>query len=469
MADAHVLERLSAADIYALLGDDFGWPWDIGALAIVDGSRLLDGEGRFRIDTVRKWIEPRLDAVPRLRQLLYRPRRGLGGPLWVDAQVFDIADHVRVHPLPAMAGEGELLDGFEQLRRRPLDSSRPLWELWFLPGLPDRRVGMFMRMHHAIADGVAGVAVFGALLDIAPDVPDAQAPETWSPAPLPSAAQLLRDNARRRWQSAGRVMSRLAQPRDGLRRLRVALPVWREIFTEQRAPHTSLNRPIGQDRRLGIVRSRLDVTKQIAHARHATVNDVVLAAVAAGLRELLASRGEPVDGMTLRAMVPISMHHEQQGHALGNLNAMMIMPLTLREPDHSRRLELIAAETVQRKRKTRPQAMTTGIFRLTFARRAMTAMAAHNWLFNLSITNVPGPPLPLYIAGAPLLEVFPLVPIVGNQTLSVGVLSYAGQLNLTAVADRDSCPDLNLFIQGLARALDELTRPGSDLGLATSA
>jgi WS/DGAT/MGAT family acyltransferase len=264
-------------------------------------------------------------------------------------------------------------------------------------------------------------------------------------------------------------MSRLAQPRDGLRRLRVALPVWREIFTEQRAPHTSLNRPIGQDRRLGIVRSRLDVTKQIAHARHATVNDVVLAAVAAGLRELLASRGEPVDGMTLRAMVPISMHHEQQGHALGNLNAMMIMPLTLREPDHSRRLELIAAETVQRKRKTRPQAMTTGIFRLTFARRAMTAMAAHNWLFNLSITNVPGPPLPLYIAGAPLLEVFPLVPIVGNQTLSVGVLSYAGQLNLTAVADRDSCPDLNLFIQGLARALDELTRPGSDLGLATSA
>jgi diacylglycerol O-acyltransferase / wax synthase len=138
------------------------------------------------------------------------------------------------------------------------------------------------------------------------------------------------------------------------------------------------------------------VAGQIAHAHHATVNDVVLAVVAGGLRELLGSRREPVHDMTLRAMVPMSMHHEQPGQARGNLNAMTIMPLTLGEPDHRRRLELIAAETVQRKRKTRPQAMSTGIFRFTFARRAITAMAAHNWLFNLSITNVPGPPVLLY-------------------------------------------------------------------------
>jgi hypothetical protein len=163
-------------DSYAWLGDDFGWPWDIGVLATIDGSRLFEGDGRFRIESVREWIEPKLGNVPRFRQLLYRPRPGFGWPLWVDAPAFDIADHVRVYPLPAGAGEGQLLEAFERLRRRRLDPSRPLWELWLLPGLPDRRAGMFLRMHHAIADGVAGVAVFGALLDLAPGPSAGQAP-----------------------------------------------------------------------------------------------------------------------------------------------------------------------------------------------------------------------------------------------------------------------------------------------------
>src|SRR5829696_2515150 len=161
MSQTRLLERLSAQDHHSVLGDDFGWPWDIGVLATVDGARLLDGDGRVRIDEVRRQVEPRLHLLPRFRQILHRPPRGLGWPLWVDAQSFDLADHIRVFPLPASAGETQLLEACEELRRRRLDPTRPLWEMWLLPGLAQRRVGLYLRMHHAIADGVAGLRPSG--------------------------------------------------------------------------------------------------------------------------------------------------------------------------------------------------------------------------------------------------------------------------------------------------------------------
>lgn len=161
------MERLTAEDRLMLWPDE-RWPQDIGALAILEGSSLLDQDGRFQIEGVRQAIEARLHLVPRFRQLLHVPRRGLGGPLWVDAPVFDLAEHVRVIALPAPGEEAQLLVAAEQLRRRRLDRARPLWEMWFLTGLPERRIGLFVRMHHAIADGIAGVATLGALLDAAP-------------------------------------------------------------------------------------------------------------------------------------------------------------------------------------------------------------------------------------------------------------------------------------------------------------
>jgi diacylglycerol O-acyltransferase len=149
------VERLTAEDQLMLWPDEI-WPQEIGALAILDGSSLLDPGGRFRIEAVRDVVAARLHLVPRFRQLLYIPRRGLGGPLWVDAPAFDLSDHVRVVPLPAPGDEAALLLAAEQLRRRRLDRSRPLWQMCFLPGLPENRVGMFVKMHHAIADGIAG-------------------------------------------------------------------------------------------------------------------------------------------------------------------------------------------------------------------------------------------------------------------------------------------------------------------------
>jgi WS/DGAT/MGAT family acyltransferase len=449
------MERLTAQDLLMLWADDFGWPQDIGALAILDGTRLLDDDGRVRIEAVRQKIEPRLHLVPRFRQLLYRPRRGLGWPLWADAPAFDLADHVRVFPLAAPGDQAQLLAACAQLRRRRLDPARPLWEVWLLPGLPEQQVGLFLRVHHVLADGISGVAAFGALLDLAADAPTPVAPP-WTPTPIPTAGELLRDNLRRRRQGLERAWSSLAHPSRTLRQARRASPAWREAFAE-RAPRTSLNRPIGADRRLAIVRSRLDLAKQIAHAHHAKVNDVVLAAVAGGLRQLLAGRGEDVQGLVLRAMVPVSLHREQPGQARGNQDGMMIVPLPLGEPDPVRRLDLIAAETAERKHKARPQG-ASGPLSFAVVQRASTRFLARQRVMNLSVTNVPGPPVPLYLAGAPLLELFPVVAIMANVTLAVGVLSYAGQLNFTAVADRDTCPDVEVFAQGVRSALDGLAR-----------
>jgi WS/DGAT/MGAT family acyltransferase len=447
---------LSASDLFVLAWDDFGWSGDIGALAILDRAALLDPDGHLQIEDVRHRLEPRLHLVPRFRQVLYRPRRGLGWPLWVDAPAFDLADHVQAFPLAAPADQGQLLQACAELAGRRLDPSRPLWQLWLLPGLPQGRVGLFLKLHHAFADGMSGIAAIGALLDLDADAPTPAAPP-WTPTPLPTTGELLGDNLRRRRRELDRALLGLAHPSRTLRRAQATWPVWREFFAEQRAPRTSLNRPIGTDRRLAGVGSRLELIKQIAHGHQATVNDVVLAAVAGGLRQLLAGRGEPVERLTLRAMVPISLHHQQPGRAQGNQDSAMVVPLPLGEPDPVRRLQVIAAETAARKHRARPQT-GSGIFGWPLLQRAFLHGFAHQRFLNISVTNVPGPPVPLYLAGVRLLELFPMVSLMGNFTLAVAVLSYAGQLNLTAVADRDSCPDLEVFVQGVRSALDELAR-----------
>jgi diacylglycerol O-acyltransferase len=456
MAEARLLERLTASDLFLLLWDDYGWFTDVGGLAILDGASLLDRDGRIRIEAVRRQLEPRLHLVPRLRQLLYRPRLGLGWPLWVDAPCFDLADHVRVRALAEPGDQAQLLRACQELARRRLGPARPLWELWLLPGLPERRVGAFLRLHHAIADGAAAVAIFGALLDLTADAQGPVAPP-WTPTPIPTAKQLLRDNLRQRRQEVGRGWSGVTHPARTLRRSRRALPAWREVLAEQRAPQTSLNRPVGAERRLAVVRGSLDVAKRIAEAHRAKVNDVVLAAVAGGLRQLLARRGEDVQGLALRAMVTISLHQEQPGQAQGNKPGWMMVPLPLGEPDPARRLELIAAETTARRHSARPQA-GSGIFRFVAGQRVWYRRFPRQRSVNLVVTNVPGPPVPLYLAGARLLEMFPMMPVMGNLTLVVAVLSYAGQLNLTAVADRDGCPDVEVFAQGVRGALDDLAR-----------
>ncbi len=442
------MERLTAEDQLMLWPDEI-WPQDIGALAVLDGSSLFDPDGSFRIGDVRDAIAGRLDLVPRFRQLLYVPPRRLGGPLWVDAPAFDLTEHVAVLPLPAPGDEAQLLLTIEQLRRQRLDRSRPLWEMWFITGLPERRVGLFVRMHHAIADGMAGVATIATFLDATPNaVPRPR--QQWIPAPVPTEGELLADEQRRRQQQLRRALSMLTHPVASGRHVLAAWPAMRELLADRPLPATSLDRLVGPDRNLALVRSSLELVTEIAHTNDATVNDVLLAVTAGGLRGLLSSRGEPVDGAVLRIYVPVSLHQEPQGQARGNLIAQMVVPLPIGVPDPGMRLQLIAKETAQRKAKRRP---SLGMVpHRGIAGRAFLKLVDRQRV-NVTSADVPGPEVPLYFASARLLEVFPMVQLIGKVSLAVGAMSYAGQFNIMAVADKEAYPDIDVFT---ASAEDEL-------------
>ena len=454
------IERLTAAD-QIMLWPDQVWPQDIGAIAVLDGSSLVDPDGRFRIEVVREAIARRLHLVPRFRQLLYVPPRKLGGPLWVDAPAFDLTDHVRVLPLPAPGDEAQLLLAVEQLRCRRIDRSRPLWEMWFLPGLEHGRVGMFVRAHHCMADGLAGVATLGAFLDATPDAIAMPGLE-WTPAPSPSADDLRADNLVRQKEESAHRLSMLAHPVSSARRVLAAWPAVREVVAEAAGPDTSLNRRVGPDRTLAIIRSNLEPVKDVAHAHDAKVNDVLLTVIAAGLRQLLTSRGERVDGVVIPIFVPVTLRHGDRSHARGNQIGQMVVPLPIGESDPLRRLQLIALETAKRKARSRPSVGKVP-HRGIAARVVLKLMDRQR--VNVESADLQGPPIPLYLSGARLLELLPVLPLIAKVSLGVGALSYAGEFNITAIADKDAYPDLEVFAAGVQdqlRVLVASTAPRPD-------
>ncbi len=448
------MDRLTAQDLSMVWPDDVGWPQDIGALATLDGTTLLDAEGRFRIGAVRAAIEARLHLVPRFRQLLHRPGFGQGWPLWVDAPTFAIREHVNVIPVLAPGDEQQLLLATESLRCRQLARTRPLWQMWFLTGLPAGRVGFYMKVHHAIADGAAGAAILRSLLDPGPDMPVVP-PKPWISAPPPSAWELARDNLQRRMHGWRRFNSAVAHPMTTARQLREGWPAVRETLVDSGAPRASFNRPIGPHRRLTLIRSSIDLVKQIGHLHNATVNDVLMTVLASGLRNLLLSRGEDVGDLVLRAYVPVALHTEQSGAPRGNRDGVMAVPIPIGIPDPIQRLRVIAAETRERKKRKRPP--SGALLRNGLVQRAFLRVMAHQRWTNVYVANVRGPSQPLYLAGAPVLEVFPVVPLIGNVALGVGALSYAGQFNITIVADAEAVPDVDTFASGMRGALHTLS------------
>jgi WS/DGAT/MGAT family acyltransferase len=458
------IDRLSTLD-RLMLWASRRWPQDIGALAVLDGGPLYDETGRFRIEAVRDSVQGRLHLVPRFRELIYQPRRGLGGPLWVDAPTVDLAHHVRALPLEPPGGEAELLAAVEQILHRRLDPERPLWEMWLLTGLPDRRVGLFVRIHHAIADGMAAMATLASLLETAPDLPRVAAPG-WAPAPWPSGRALLADNLVRRLRGLARGLAQLVRPRATCRSMRAAWPAVREILAEEPSTATSLDRTVGSGRRLALMRTSLAMAKGIGRAHDATVNDVLLAATAAGLRTLLGRRGEPVEQTTVRIYVPVSLRRRLRGPQQGNLIAQMAVPLRLAKADPGRRLEEIAAETRARKARVRTS-LNTLMVGGSIGRRLML-WAVLRQRINATSASIPGPNEPLYLAGARILEVFPILPLVANEPLGVGALSYAGALTIGIAVDRETFPDLDVLVAAMGAELRSLglpTRPaiGADL------
>jgi WS/DGAT/MGAT family acyltransferase len=444
--------RLEPADALMLWAEDHGQPTTIGVLAILDGSPLVDADGRFRLAVVRDALARRLHRVPRLHQVVHRPPLGLGPPLWVEAESVDLDHHVRALPLAPPADEAGLLRTVEQLGAQRLDTSRPLWELWFLPGLADGRVAVFGKLHHAIADGVAGVALLGALLDDDGDSEEPVPPAATST--VPSTNELLRDLVSGRLRTARRWWTMLRRPHEQAARLRRAWSGLQELRAARKwAPRSSLDRPVGPERRLEVVHGSLDDVRRVGRAHGATINDVLLTAIAGGLRALLLGRGEPVDGPAPQAYVPVTLGPggtRERGDA-----GMLFVPLPVDVEDAIARLGSVAVTTADRKHhivRVAPGVLGCG---LAVPRLVLWLAYRQRWA-DVYVADVPGPRAPLRLAGATVLELFPVVPLSGRMTLGVGALSYGSRLGVTVVADPDAVPDVGTFTEGVRAALVEL-------------
>jgi diacylglycerol O-acyltransferase / wax synthase len=445
------IDRLSSLE-QLMLRASRRWPQDIGALVILDGTNLLEPSGDLRIGSVREAIASRLHLVPRLRQVIRHPRRGRGGPFWADAPSFDLRDHVHVSALPPGTDEQSLLEITQELRSEGFDPSRPLWGMWLITGLPEGRVAMFVKLHHAIADGMAAMSTIGAFLDVDPDTPVAPA-RPWTPAPPPSDPALLIDNVLRRLRRVGRAVSALARPGTTLRRAREAWPAIRELLAEEPASRTSLDRMVGPGRSVALIRTNLADVKEAAHRHGATVNDFLLSITGGALRILLRGRGEPVAATTVRIYSPVSLRRRAAGPQQGNLIAQMAVPLPLGVSDASDRLRRVATET--RARKARARTSLAALLRGRLARRLML-VAVMRQRVNVASASIPGPTEPRYLAGARVLEVFPVLPLIANEPLGVAALSYDGALTIGVVADRDAFPDIDVFTGAMREELEAL-------------
>jgi len=450
--DRLVFQRLTPLDVSNLRIERHGLPMNVAALAILEGRVLLDASGQLALEAIRARIEQRLHLAPRLRQRLYRP--GVGAPVWVDDASFDISRHVRTRAVPAGGGEEALLAACVELNDQPFDQARPLWEIWLLTGAPDGHVPMLIRFHHVLADGLAALLLLGTLFDSAPfdsalETPESEGPP-WTPRPIPTRSELLGDALGRSITGIRRGVHKIGHPRRALAPAGTLFRQAVQLAREGRAPCTSFNRPVGRQHRVLLVRANLEQAKQVAHAHHATVNDVVLCTIAGGARALLAGRGELHRPLVLKVSVAASVRAPASASQPGNLVGILLVPLPVGEEDPIRRLEQIARATTERKRL--PPYQPAARFLQRWMIRAMNRQRR----INLLMSNLPGPPQPMYFAGAKILEAFQIGVVQGNVAVQVGALSYAGQLNLDIVADANLVPDLTVFANGMIEDLEHL-------------
>jgi diacylglycerol O-acyltransferase len=461
-------DRLSALDASFLHLESPETPMHVGALGIFDGGPFLDGSGRFRLAEVRALVASRLHLIPRFRKRLMAVPMDQGRPIWVDDDRFDISYHVRLTAVPRPGSRDQLLTLTGRIEAQVLDRSHPLWELWFVEGLEGNRVALVQKTHHALVDGVSGVDVATVLLDFTPE-PTVLDPPAWLPAPAPSGPQLLRDTlVERSTQPTEMVRSvrglARAPQRAAARTAQVAGALRSLVDGSPLAPRTSFNVPVGRRRRFTGVQVPLSDVKAIRAALGGTVNDVVLAAVGGALRRRLTARGDDLPS-SLRALCPVSVRDESEHLHLGNRLSVMVVELPVGEPDPLVRLDAIGEETRDLKEREQPAGPAFILDLGRYAAPSLLGLAArlvHRQPFvNLIVTNVPGPQVPLYCLGAPMLEAYPMVPLSGNMSLGVAILSYCGTLHFGLYADGDAWPDLEALAADITAAFAELHPAGS--------
>ncbi len=432
----------------------------------VAGCMVFDGSPPSYDELVEE-IVGRLHLVPRYRQKLAFVPLNQGRPVWVDDPHFNVVFHVRHTALPSPGGDEQLKRLAGRVFSQALDRSRPLWELWLVEGLSDDRFAVLSKTHHALVDGISGVDIATVLFDSSPEpVPVASPDHEWIPRPLPSRVQLLADA----------LLERATVPAEMVRGVRAALRGPRQVAGKlghavggvgavaraglNVAPSSPFNVRIGPHRRFTWVRGELQEFKDVKNALGGTVNDVVLAAVAGALGRYLRLHSEPTEDVTLKAMVPVSVRADLERGALGNKVAAMWAPLPVGITDPVQRLLKVAAAMDGLKESGQAvgaQVLTelTGFAPPTIMAQA-ARLQARQRLFNVVVTNVPGPQHPLYMLGRRLEAMYPMVPLAENQALGIAIMSYDGQLNFGLNADYDALPDLEALADELRASIDEL-------------
>jgi WS/DGAT/MGAT family acyltransferase len=471
------MQQLTGLDAAFLALETANSTGHVGGVCLLDPT---DAPRPLDLVALTDVLERRLPLVPVLRRRLLEVPLGLDQPYWVDDADFDLEYHVRELALPGPGSEAQLTEQVARLHARPLDRRRPLWEMYLITGLADGRVAVYTKVHHAAIDGVSGAELLTVLLDLSPDGRPLPAEAQYTPAPPPNRAALaVRAAARLAWRPVQTV--RLSG--EFIRVVPTLAPVISAFVggmlglnrgdgsvipsSPSRAPATPFNRPITPHRRVAFRSVSLDDVKSVKRAFGVSVNDVVMAMCAGALRTWLIDHDALPTG-PLNAMIPVSVRDESGKGALGNKVSAMLATVPTHLDDPVQRLAVVheATKIAKSQQAVIPQGLVDNIS--DFAPPALVARAARVVFatgvlhrlppFNLCISNVPGPNIPVYLAGARLLAQYPVSVVTDGQGLNITVVGYLGQLHFGLVACRELVPDIDALAGYLVDELDLLLK-----------
>ena len=453
---------MSALDASFLHLEDGVSPMHIGSVAIFEGPAPAQAD-------VLAAIARKLPLVPRYRQRVRSLPLAFGRPVWVDDPHFKLDYHVRRTALPAPGGDQELRNLVGRVMAQQLDRSRPLWEMWIAEGVGEGRWALISKVHHVMVDGVSATDLMSVLLDDDRDAPSVDV-QPWEPASAPglpaAAAAALAAQWMEPLKGVRDLAAALGSPRAiAARASTVASGVSSFVSVLRRAEDSSLNGPIGPHRRWAWASGRLTDVKTIRAEHGGSVNDVVLAVIARGFRDLLVSRGESVDGRVVQTMVPVSVRTPGERGTYNNKVSAMFAALPVGVEDPIERLAAVRTQMDGLKRSGQAVAGSTltslGGFAppMLFALGTRVASRTPQSAVNTVTTNVPGPQHPMFLAGRRMLNAYPFVPLVGHVRVGVAIFSYDGNLNFGVTGDYDTAPDIEILCAGIAAGIRELLPP----------
>lgn len=462
MAQRH-MDRLTSFDTSFLTNEKSNGHMAIGAVLVCEGTPPAHADLLAHVRT-------RVHLLPRLRQRLAFPPLRLGTPFWIDDHEFALANHVRRVSLPAPGSDAQFHDVVGEVLSPPLDRSRPLWELVLVEGFEDERFAIVYKTHHALADGFSAVDIGTLLFDAEPDAEPIGDEQPWKPQRSPTALTLIARAISGIWGTARRMVRWLGraarQPQRARKRAADGIAgLWEVTWNLARpAPKVPLNVEIGTARSFSWAGFTLADFKLIKNALDVTVNDVILTATAGALRRWLHDREVDTKGMELKALVPVSIRTVNEQGELGNKLTAMRGPLPVGVADPVERLRVVHEEMEGLKDSKQPLGAEAiwalnDWFRDFAPPLLLTPTASINFstrLFNLLVTNFPGPQMPFYVLGRELTGVFPIGFLARRHALAIAIISYNGQVNFGILSDRDSMPDVEHLSTYLSEAVEEL-------------